>query len=235
MEQRRWFVHLLVPTKYRVLVKTCHVYNFLNKQFLPEDRNSFINLVTVLMWANWGAELLRPEVFQEMERSWASSFAWFPLGAVQLSPPWKFQRKWFAPGSVSDSVCDVGTEPGYPDSLFPILTTGLLTGYLVMQISLHNILSAKFCHEKNVIPNGTWDALKIEIVNSGYSMYSVLQMTHPTVRSYYNQTFVVKAPRWNDAVLIKWRLKTRCMHLENETHCIKYQATSIPFPIWGQI
>lgn len=83
-------------------------------------------------------------------------------------------------------MCDVGTEPGYRDSLFPILTTGLLTGYLVMQISLHNILSAMFCHEKNVIPNGTWDALKIEIVNSSHSVYPVLQMMHPMVRSYYN-------------------------------------------------
>lgn len=155
-------------------------------------------------------------------------------GSCALRPPWKFQPKRFAPRSRSESVCEVGTEPGYPDSLFPILTTGLLTGYLVMQISLHNILSAMFCHEKNVIPNSTRDALKIGTVNPGGSIYSILQMTHPTFRSHYNQTFVVKGPRWNDAVLIKWPLKTRCMHLENETHCIKYQATSIPFPIWGQ-
>lgn len=158
----------------------------------------------------------------------------FP-GSRASQPPWKFQPKRFAPGSGSESVCEVGTEPGYSDSLFPILTTGLLTGYLVMQISLHNILSAMFCYEKIVVPNSTWEALKTEIVNPSRSIYSILQMTHPTVRSYYNQIFVVKGPRWNDAVLIKWPLKTRCMHLENETHCIKYQATSILFPIWGQI
>ena len=156
-------------------------------------------------------------------------------GSCASQPPWKFQPKRFAPGSRSESVCEVGTEPGYPDSLFPILTTGLLTGYLVMQISLHNILSAMFCHEKIVVPSSTWDPLKTEIVKPSRSIYSVLQMTHPTVRSYYNQIFVVKGQRWNDAVLIKRPLKTRCMHLENETHCIKYQATSIPFPIWGQI
>jgi len=116
-------------------------------------------------------------------------------GSCASQPPWKFQPKRFAPRSGSESVCEVGTEPGYPDSLFPILTTRLLTGYLIMQISLHNILSAMFCHEKIVIPNSTWDALKIEIVNPSSYVYSVLQMTHPTVRSYYNQVFVVKGPR----------------------------------------
>lgn len=155
----------------------------------------------------------------------------FP-GSSASQPPCKFQPKRFAPGSWSESVCEVGTEPGYPDSLFPILTTGLLTGYLVMQISLHNILSAVFCHEKIVTLNSTWK--QREIVNPSRSIYSVLQMTHPTVRSYYNQVFVVKGLRLNDAVLIKWPLKTRCTHLENETHCIKYQAISTPFPIWGQ-
>lgn len=63
-----------------------------------------------------------------------------------------------------------------------------------MQISLHNILSAMFCHEKTVILNSTWDALKIEIVKLGSCVYSILQMTHPTVRSRYNQTFMVKGP-----------------------------------------
>lgn len=153
----------------------------------------------------------------------------FP-GSNASHPPCKFQPKRFAPGSWIESVCEVGTEPGYPDSLIPTLPTALLTGYLVIQISLHNILSAMFCHEKIVTPNSTWK----EIVNISHSIYSILQMTHPTVRSYYNQIFVVKGLRWNDAVLIKWPLNTRCMHLENEIHCIKYQATSTPFPIWGQ-
>lgn len=123
-------------------------------------------------------------------------------GSCASQPPCKFQPKRFAPGSWSESVCKVGTVPGYPDSLFPTLTTALLTGYLVMQISLHNILSAMFCHEKIVTPNSTWK--QIEIVSPSSSIYSMLQMTHPTVRSYYNQIFVVKGLRWNDAVLIKW-------------------------------